>query len=74
MNAGTGTAQSISGQSNRSLHGDDMVFLVPRSTILNVLQCGLAGGTWDSQELKPPVATSTAVIPSISFHKSRSLC
>ena len=66
MNAGCGMALSINVHNNLNLLGDDMVFLVPRSTILNVLQCGLAGGTWDSQELKQLVEKSIAVIPSTS--------
>ena len=69
MNAGTGLAPSINALNNLNLLGDDMVFLVPRSTILSVLQCGLRGGTWDSQELKQLVETSIAVIPSTSSPK-----
>jgi hypothetical protein len=69
MNAGCGMALSIAALNNLNLHGDDMVFLVPRSTILNVLQCGLRGGTWDSQELKQLVEKSIAVIPSTSSPK-----
>jgi hypothetical protein len=69
MNAGCGMAQLINVQNNHNFLGDDMVFLVPRSIILNVLQCGLRGETWDSQELRQLVEKSIAVIPSTSSPK-----
>jgi hypothetical protein len=70
MTVGCGVAASIHVQSNRNLHGDDMVFLVPRSIILNALQCGTAGVTLDSQVLRQLVEKSIAVIPSTSYRNT----
>ena len=62
INVGTETDLSMQERVNLSLHGADTAFLRQLSITLSVWLCGLAGVILVSQELKLPVAISTAVI------------